>query len=300
MSTVKEILEENNYIIYSENSEFYKTNAAYRGGDNKTALSVNKETGNWTDFVTQKSGTLKELIKLTSGQDVDFRSSKPNSNNELMRDFMIKFQSEEIPELLPSYSFYNKRGISNETLQTFRSGVCTSGKMNSRYTFPIYSSSGELVGLSGRDLLNSDNRPKWKHLGKKSLWCYPLFVSESYIYQEKSVILVESIGDMLALYENNIKNCLVLFGLSVSSEILYSLIQLPLNRIIISTNNDFEKCDNRGKTAALKIQSQLSHWFDINKLIISLPPRNDFGDCNKEEIKKWYNDIDLNRNIQCK
>lgn len=297
MTTVKEILEENNYIIYSENSEFYKTNAVYRGGDNKTALSINKETGNWTDFVTQKSGTLKELIKLTSGQDVDFISSKPSSNNELMRDFMIKFQSEEIPELLPSYSFYNKRGISNETLQTFRSGVCTSGKMNSRYTFPIYSSSGELVGLSGRDLLNSANRPKWKNLGRKSSWCYPLFVSESYIYKEKSVILVESIGDMLALYENNIKNCLVLFGLSVSNEVLYSLIQLPLNRIIISTNNDFDKADNRGKIAALKIQSQLSQWFGINKLIINLPPRNDFGDCNKKEIENWYNNIDLNRNI---
>ena len=293
MTTVKEILEENNYIIYSENSEFYKTNAAYRGGDNKTALSVNKETGNWTDFVTQKSGTLKELIKLTSGQDVDFRSSKSSSNNELMKDFMIKFQSEEIPELLPSYSFYNKRGISNETLQTFRSGVCTSGKMNSRYTFPIYSSSGELVGLSGRDLLNSVNRPKWKHLGGVSKFDYPLFINKPIIQSLSQVILLEGISDLLALWECGIKQCVVVFGLNLGKELLANILEINPARIILAFNNDTNKPVNAGESGNIKISNKLKDWFSLEKIEICRPYKNDFGEMEKDEILDWANKYNI-------
>ena len=37
---------------------------------------------------------------------------------------------------------------------------------------------------------------------------------------KKEVILVESIGDAMALYEQGIKNVLVMFGLSVNSHII--------------------------------------------------------------------------------
>ena len=48
------------------------------------------------------------------------------------------------------------------------------------------------------------------------------------------------------------KNILVIFGLSVNSNIISYLSGMPINRIIISTNNDDHSEDNRGFIAAIK------------------------------------------------
>ena len=48
--------------------------------------------------------------------------------------------------------------------------------MKNRYVFPILNSKKDIVGFSGRDL-NSQSKIKWKHLGEKINWCYPLFLN---------------------------------------------------------------------------------------------------------------------------
>ena len=69
---------------------------------------------------------------------------------------------------------------------------------------------------------------------------------------QKEVILVESIGDALALYEQGIKNVLVMFGLSVNTNIINYLNSKRIDRIFISTNNDRSSPENRGLVAAIK------------------------------------------------
>ena len=71
------------------------------------------------------------------------------------------------------------------------------------------------------------SRPKWKHLGKKSQWIYPYYspnirkdIHDS-ILEKESVILVESIGDMLNLFQHGIYNVLVTFSTVISSPLLY-------------------------------------------------------------------------------
>ena len=54
----------------------------------------------------------------------------------------------------------------------------------------------------------------------------------------EEVILVESVGDAMALYEQGIKNVLVMFGLSVNGQIVNYLNSKSINQIFISTNND--------------------------------------------------------------
>ena len=63
------------------------------------------------------------------------------------------------------------------------------------------------------------------------------------IYKNKEVILVESIGDSMALYENGYKNNLVTFGLDVSQKLMTTLITLNPEKIIISTNNAKESIE---------------------------------------------------------
>ena len=164
--------------------------------------------------------------------------------------------------------------------------------------FPIYNNDKQIIGFSGRKVDNNNNYPKWKHIGKRNSWVYPAFnvktqVSES-IKKQKEVILVESIGDALALYEQKITNILVIFGLSVNSNIVSYLSSMSINRITISTNNDEGGKDNRGFTAAIKNYLKLSQYFDLNILSVKFPPKpyNDFGDAHvaRCNLQNWLSE----------
>ena len=100
--------------------------------------------------------------------------------------------------------------------------------------------------------------------------------------------MVESIGDMLALWEAGIRNCVVTFGLAVTSKIKRVLMVIDPRKIYISFNND----DNQaGNTAARKAYDNLRRQFDSSQLEIKLPPKNDFGCMSKGEILKWKSQI---------
>lgn len=283
--SIKEILQNAGFKIVLETADYYRMKPLHRASSNPSCLAVNKKTGQWKDWGSTDHGSLEYLIKITTGGKIDFQPII-NDVDDLKEEISISFNKEEIKALLPSYSFYNKKGISNETLKLFQGGFCQGGKMYNRFVFPIYNRSGmELVGLAGRAIL--ENPVKWKLMGKKTKWSYPLFVSESQIIQKKSVILVESIGDLLSLYESGIKNVLVLFGTAISNHMISEIITLCVSRIIIATNNDSQKNINAGQIAAQKIKEKLSCWFSTSSVDICLPEQNDFGDMSKEEILKW-------------
>lgn len=130
-------------------------------------------------------------------------------------------------------------------------------------------------------------RPKWKTLGKKLNFVFPAQITGRDIERSSAVILVESIGDGLALYEAGIRNFLVLFGTKVSKAVILYLIRANVKKVIIATNNDSDKEKNVGKIAADKIKNDLCKFFDSGAIEIRLPSKNDFGDLTKEEILAW-------------
>jgi DNA primase len=75
--------------------------------------------------------------------------------------------------------------------------------------FPVYNEHNQIIGFSGRHVESNNDKwkhlPKWKHVGKRNNWVYPAFNTATGVDEEiefkKEVILVESIGDALALYE---------------------------------------------------------------------------------------------------
>lgn len=285
MTDVRDMLQDMGYHITCENGEFARMRPLYRDSDNDTVLSVNLRTGQFKDFKTGLSGTIQYLARITTGEELpDF---EPATQKDMSLEFPIKFNKEIIKTLLPSYNFYNKKGISIETLKFFDSGLCTEGRLSDRIVFPIFHSNGELRGLSGRDATGKKTI-KWKHLGRGTSWDYPYFYVKDFIKDE--VFLVESIGDMLALFEAGIKNVLVLFGVSIKKELLCRLLSMNLKKIFITTNIDENKV---GQEAALKLKSELEKWFGSNKIHIKHPPEefNDLGDMSKEEILKWKNTV---------
>ena len=171
---------------------------------------------------------------------------------------------------------------------TYITRPVSSGKMKDRYVFPIFNSKNKIVGFSGRDLMNYENshRPKWKHIGSKSTWVYPAFLNADILLKNKKIIIVESIGDLLALWDAGIKYVIVSFGLDASSRLLNFLLKIDPNEVILSFNND-EANNSAGNKAADKTFNKLKKYFDPKQIKIILPDKKDFGEMNKKEIINW-------------
>jgi DNA primase len=263
-------------------------------------LSINKDTGRWKDFKEGISGSLEDLVKLTLDCNIEdarkYLKAKGSDRPAIVVKPEVKqrktLNDEFLNNLIKNNKYWNKRGVSDETLERFGGGVCEAGKMLGRYVFPIYGERGKLIGVSGRDINNDDwtKRPKWKHIGDKSSWIYPSQVNEKILQKSRQVILVESIGDMLALWENGIKNTLTTFGLDVNVAILNKLLRLDPNSVIVSFNNDSES-NHAGNLAAKKAEKKLRKYFDEEQVKISLPSQNDFGEMTAAQISEWYTNL---------
>ena len=290
--------------------DHWRTQALYRDGDNKTAVKIYKNTGVWMDFVENKgSKPFEALVQLTLkdlSQVTDILG-KCSTENVITYSPTEKIEMEKIyPEtslekLFPNYNFYLKREISEATQKNFQAGLAGVGKMYRRMVFPVYNEHNQIIGFSGRKVDDNNDYPKWKHLGRRNNWVYPAFNQKTGVNEDiklkKEVILVESIGDALALYEQGIKNVLVMFGLSVNNNIINYLSGCSIQHIYISTNNDKGGGENRGFIAAIKSFIKLSKYFDLDSLTVKFPlkPYNDFGDAHLDgaDLTNWLGkDID--------
>ena len=291
MHDVKDILTNIGYTLFDSGRE-YRTKPLYRESSSNNVLCIKKDTGRWIDFKENRYGNLEELVQITLNlKDLNeaksyisnnFQLRLPKPEKEKLKA-PVSFRKENLNHIVPDHSYWAKRGVSADTLKLFESGIMHSGKMKDRYVFPIFDKVDNLVGVAGRDITENQNL-KWKLLGEKRSWAYPLKYNLKYLQKEKKVYLVESIGDMLALWESGIKNSIVTFGLSITSKIKQILMLINPEKIYISFNNDENQA---GNTAAQKAYDNLKRQFDLPQLEIKLPSKNDFGCMSTEEILAW-------------
>jgi len=278
----------------------YRARPLYRDSDNDTVLKIYKDTGHWFDFKENISGDFSSLVGMTLKledptkakewlKDKNFAFKNPTEVKKPLIKSSKKFDIEILSRLEDDQDYWIKREVDIQTLKTFKGGVAKMGKMKNRYVFPIFNSKNNIIGFSGRDITNL-SKIKWKHIGEKTEFVYPLFVNSEIIQQQKEIILVESIGDMLSLWQAGVRNTLVTFGTSLSLAILNYSLKVDLKKIYISLNNDSNK-NNAGNIAAEKTQARLSRYFDQSQLKIALPPKKDFGEMTKEEIVQWKNNL---------
>jgi hypothetical protein len=278
----------------------YRTRPLYRDSDNDTVLKIYKDTGHWFDFKENISGDFSLLVGMTLKLDNPEKAKEwlKNKNFVIHKSSYIekpllkatkKFDIEILSKLENNQNYWLNRGVSQNILEEFKGGLAKTGKMKNRYVFPIFNYKKDLVGFSGRDVTNL-SKIKWKHLGEKNDFVYPLFLNGEAIETQREVILVESIGDMLSLYQSGVKNILVTFGVNLSLGILNYLLKIDVKMIYISLNNDSNK-NNAGNIGAEKIYSKLTRYFDKKQLQIALPTKKDFGEMNKEEILQWKNNL---------
>ena len=291
--TLYEVLTELGYTLRDFGTEF-RTKPLYRESRNNTSLAINKATGHWRDYGTQQSGSVAELVALTLGRDngSDWLKGKnvqiatsPQSEIKTIQTY----NTEILASFTKDYTYWENRGLSSTTVALFHGGIVESGRMKGRFVFPIYNFDGRIIGFSGRDL-TGQLAAKWKHMGPRNEWLYPLYWNKDIIRKKKSIVLIESIGDMLALWEAGVDNTMVLFGTGLGIPRLNILLRLDPDKIFIATNNDELREDGSspGRDAAQQIEKVLLKHFDARQIEIALPPKKDFGEMNKEQIKAWY------------
>lgn len=303
MSDIKEILQNIGYQNLKDFGGWYRTRPIYRSSDNDTVLAINKNTGYWYDYKLCRGGKLSELVQITLNlNDLDYAdkmlAEKFNFtgvvvNQEKNTINQVKIYDESmLVSLEKNHGYWLNRGVKEEIVAEFKGGIAKKGNMINRYVFPIYNPSGKIVGFSGRSLVDS-NRPdfiKWKHLGTKKEWVYPAFFSKNAISESGRVFLIESIGDMLALWQAGYKNVIITFGLAISPKITKFLLESSVQEVVIAFNNDSFN-NSAGNEAAKKAKSKLLMFFDENQVKIKVPSKKDFGLMSKNEIDLYMKEF---------
>jgi len=286
---IKEALQELGYQV-SELANEFRAKPIYRDSSNNLSLRVSKSDGQWIDFGTGDYGNFQQLVEKTLGigDAQKFLEDRPIRIVEVNKVGFMSYL-DPIP-LNKSYAYWLGRGISQSTQDLFESGIDPGWKLKGRHVFVIKDEDGRIVGFDGRATWKvSGNTPKWKKIGKKSNWVYPL-ISVEHCIKKKSIIIVESIGDLLSLYECGIKNVLVSFGLTVNTLLLSKIIEINPRNIFIALNNDEDT--QSGQKGAVKIQDKLSRFFNKDCVKIKIPPKGDFNEIltsqGKDAILDWY------------
>jgi hypothetical protein len=306
-------LEELGYSL-RRSGTYIQTAALYRNGDNNTSLAIYPDKNLVIDFVTTEKFSIEQLIARTlqmeDGSFAKWLADKnivvPPVQGALFRQKMkLKtqrvFSNDLLLKLAPIYAYPLSRGISENTVRIFKGGLSSptnKGKLSGRFIFPVFNDQYQVVGFVGRDVTSTKNtpRPKVKIVGDKSEFKYPLFINAEDIKTKREIILVESIFDCLALYECGIKTAFVLFGVDISTAQINCLLKLPLDRIIISVNNDALVGGQAGNKAASKLQTKLRKYFDAPKIQICLPPAKDWNellmsDGGREKITDFFTQL---------
>ena len=306
MIDVKDILIELGFSNISDHANYYRTKPIYRDSGNSSILSVNKKTGHFVDFGRRGDGIQGPIEKLVSiCLDCSIENAKSWLKEKYSYDPKNKtVQIFEAPQreyktltvgflndLEKDHTYWIDRGISKDIIEIFEGGTVKSGQMKYRYVFPIFDKNKKLIGVTGRDLINDNSnsaRQKWKHIGKTSKWNYPFNYNKAELLNSKRIFLVESIGNMLSLFNSGHRNVLVTFGTEISFTTINTLIRCNPEQICIAFDNDENMA---GIGGANRTQSKLKKYFDSKQIKICLPDKNDIGEMSKEEIKKWMEKI---------
>jgi hypothetical protein len=298
MSDVKTVLENLGYQLKNDGSRYFRAKPLYRDSDNATALSISKKHGGFVDFAAQIKGSLSDLVQLTLGFKTKDEAKSWLANHEfdtsicdtldapIIEDATKYYSVELLDKLVKNHTYWNKRNVPTEIISNYQGGVVVGeSSLNGRYVFPMFDDHGKIIGFAGRDIAGN-KQSKWKLIGKKANWIYPQ-QNLTHIRENKEVILVESIGDELALKTAEIHTGLVLFGVSLSDRLISKIVGLNPKRIILALNNDSAK-NNVGQDSSVAIAERLLNFFDPHIIVISIPEAKDLGEMTVEQIKLWY------------
>jgi len=220
--------------------------------------------------LAQKAGVVIPLDE-ASPKEENFLAAKLYAANELAAAFFQKNLREDKNGRL-ACDYLRKRGLSEETIKTFRPGFTGSGwdtllnyarqkgvmpdileksglaiarneggyfdRFRNRIMFPIFDMKSRILGFGGRVFLKEDTGPKYMNSPETSIYnkgrnLYGLNFSWQYIRDSDQVIIVEGYLDLALPFQSGIKNIVASSGTSLTEDQIRILSRYTRNAVII-------------------------------------------------------------------
>lgn len=240
-----------------------------------------------------------------------------------IHNFAVDFYHKELLKSTKVLEYLKKRGLSKDSIEEFQLGFAPYGsnfittakkkfkisdliksglvkKSNGtikdtfflRLLFPLFSTSGRIIGFGGRRLskkgpkyLNSPDTP----IHKKGKNLYSLWHTKEEIRKTEKIILVEGYFDFLSLYQAGIKNAVACLGTSLTLD-QAELISRYAREVIL-----FFDEDTAGKIATLRSLGMLLGE-DINVKIGESGKEKDPDEIINKEGKNAFDKLIENSN----
>lgn len=223
----------------------------------------------------------------------DARSNRDFVNYTRKRKRQEKIYNPKCLDRLEYHNYLENRGYSKKIVEKYQVGVGSPGKyMSDRIIFPIHNKIGEIVGFTGRTLLEDWHErgiPKWKHskdyVSESNL--FNILFAQEYIKKNNEAILVEGPLDVLKLEECGVHNSVAVLGKSLHNGQMTLLMGIPTFKLRIAFD-----ADKAGISGAKEVFKKASSFFDVE--IIKLPNNKDCGDLNIDEVRSIFNDKTCN------
>lgn len=168
----------------------------------------------------------------------------------------------ELLEFLQSGSNkFNKKELLDSGLFTLKEGKLRS-KFFRRIMFPIRSSSGKVIGFSGRILPQYDKGPKYMNTPETPIYhkkdnVFGQYESRKSIRKEDLVIFCEGQTDVISAHQHGIENIVAPLGTALTIEQLESLSKLTKNFLFIfDSDNAGQKAMERAFVLVSKLNLQ--------------------------------------------
>ena len=180
-------------------------------------------------------------------------TARPNMGLKYLRDRQVKdstiakfglgYSSSSYEGL---YEHLKSRGVSDEDM--LRLGLVKQGKRGpydkyrSRVMFPIFDTTGRVIGFGGRKINNDDRGPKYLNSSESEIFLkknnlFGLNITKSDISRADQVLIVEGYMDMISLWQNGVTNVVASLGTALTENQVRLVTRFTKN-VILSYDSD--------------------------------------------------------------
>jgi len=305
-------------IPYTDKYVYLNGPCPVHGGDNREGWSWHIQKGVWQcytngcheeydcdiyglimaikelTFVQAKNWLVKSIGQTSTREEakeiLDQVSNREFINQTMKATAKSKIYDRSCLSKLSYHDYLEGRGYPKDLIQKYQAGVGSGNNryMSHRLIFPIINMSGEIIGFTGRTLIEDYEErkiPKWKHNNgyQSSQNLFNINFAAPYIRDYGTVILVEGPLDVLRLEQYGIHNSVALFGKSLHKSQMTLLMSVPCDNIKFALD-----ADTAGRSGVKKGMMMARALFGVQ--VAELPEGKDCGDLTAEEAREIFNE----------
>ena len=259
-------------------------------------FSENKKGYNpWHCWVCNKKGTrISSLFKQIKASSDKFEELFKLIGNETERDVVVSNKNLQLPKEFQSFknisssniegrtalSYLKSRGITNDDIEKYNIGYCTSGRYQNMVIIPSYDENGKLNYFTGRSFLKNPYRKYKNPEASRNIIPFELFIN-----WDLPLVLCEGPFDAIAIK----RNAIPLLGSNIQGSLMKKIVTSTVKKIYIALDSDAikksikyaEEFINEGKEVYMvelqgKDPSEMG-FNDFTKLIQTTTPLTEYN-----------------------